>query len=68
MQIAQGLYEGVNIGSERLGLITYMRTDSTRIAESALAEVREFIAAEYPGRAPRNRERLRGGQGRAGRP
>ncbi len=36
MQIAQGLYEGVNIGSQRLGLITYMRTDSTRIAESAL--------------------------------
>ena len=52
MQIAQGLYEGVNIGSERLGLITYMRTDSTRIAESALAEVREFIGAEYPTELP----------------
>ena len=52
MQIAQGLYEGVNIGSERLGLITYMRTDSTRIAESALAEVREYIGKEYPGELP----------------
>ena len=51
MQIAQGLYEGVNIGSQRLGLITYMRTDSTRIAESALQEARDFIAKEYPGRA-----------------
>ncbi len=52
MQIAQGLYEGVNIGSERLGLITYMRTDSTRTAESALVEVREFIATEFPGELP----------------
>ncbi|MGA2615251.1 MAG: type I DNA topoisomerase [Spirochaetia bacterium] len=52
MQIAQGLYEGVNIGSQRLGLITYMRTDSTRIAESALAEVREYIAKEFPGDLP----------------
>jgi DNA topoisomerase-1 len=52
MQIAQSLYEGVNVGSQRLGLITYMRTDSTRIAESALAEVREFISKEYPGELP----------------
>jgi DNA topoisomerase-1 len=52
MQIAQSLYEGVNIGSERLGLITYMRTDSTRIAESALAELREFIKTGYPTEFP----------------
>ncbi len=52
MQIAQGLYEGVNIGSQRLGLITYMRTDSTRIAESALEEVREYIGKEFPGELP----------------
>ena len=52
MQIAQGLYEGVNVGSQRLGLITYMRTDSTRIAESALAEVREYISKEFPGDLP----------------
>jgi DNA topoisomerase-1 len=48
MQIAQRLYEGVELGSEgAVGLITYMRTDSTRVAESALAEVRDFIAKQY---------------------
>jgi DNA topoisomerase-1 len=52
MQIAQGLYEGVNIGAQRLGLITYMRTDSTRISETALAEAREYIGKEYPGELP----------------
>jgi DNA topoisomerase I len=52
MQIAQGLYEGVNVGSQRLGLITYMRTDSTRVSETALAEVRDFIAKEFPGEVP----------------
>jgi DNA topoisomerase-1 len=52
MQIAQGLYEGVNIGAQRLGLITYMRTDSTRISETALAEAREFIGTEYPEELP----------------
>ena len=52
MQIAQGLYEGVNIGSQRLGLITYMRTDSTRISEDALKEVRDLIGKEYPGDLP----------------
>ncbi len=48
MQIAQQLYEGVNMGSSRVGLITYMRTDSTRISEVALTEVREFIQENYP--------------------
>jgi len=44
MQIAQGLYEGVKIGEEGLvGLITYMRTDSTRISNDAINEVRQFI-------------------------
>jgi DNA topoisomerase-1 len=48
MQLAQRLYEGIEIGSEgAIGLITYMRTDSTRVAESALGEVREFIKREY---------------------
>ena len=48
MQIAQRLYEGVDLGSEgAVGLITYMRTDSTRVAESALAEVRDFITRQY---------------------
>ncbi|MCM1407434.1 MAG: type I DNA topoisomerase [Treponema brennaborense] len=48
MQIAQQLYEGVNIGSGRVGLITYMRTDSVRIAQSALDDVRGWIAKNYP--------------------
>ena len=48
MQIAQRLYEGIELGSEgAVGLITYMRTDSTRVAESALAEVRDFITRHY---------------------
>lgn len=52
MQIAQQLYEGINIGSDRIGLITYMRTDSTRIAVPALNEVREFIKQKYPSELP----------------
>ncbi|MGH9839088.1 MAG: type I DNA topoisomerase [Blastocatellia bacterium] len=48
MQIAQKLYEGKDLGSEgAVGLITYMRTDSTRVADSALGEVRSFIAGHY---------------------
>jgi DNA topoisomerase I len=48
MALAQRLYEGVEIGSEGLvGLITYMRTDSTRVSESALAEVRDLIKSEF---------------------
>lgn len=44
MTIAQRLYEGVEIGEEGLvGLITYMRTDSPRIAQSALQEAREYV-------------------------
>ena len=48
MQIAQQLYEGVNLSSSRVGLITYMRTDSVRISQTALAEVREWIEKNYP--------------------
>jgi len=48
MAVAQALYEGVDIGEEGpTGLITYMRTDSTRIAGEALTAVRELIAKEY---------------------
>jgi len=48
MQIAQELYEGVDIGSEgTVGLITYMRTDSTTIATVAQDEARDVIAAKY---------------------
>ncbi len=52
MRVAQQLYEGINIGSERVGLITYMRTDSTRIAASALGAVRHFIGAHYENELP----------------
>ena len=48
MMIAQRLYEGIELGDEGLvGLITYMRTDSTRVAPEAIAEVREYISGEY---------------------
>ena len=48
MALAQQLYEGLPIGDEgSVGLITYMRTDSTQVARSALAETREFIASRY---------------------
>ncbi|HEV2499538.1 MAG TPA: type I DNA topoisomerase [Terriglobia bacterium] len=48
MMVAQHLYEGVDVGSEgSVGLITYMRTDSTRVAESALAAAREYIQKNY---------------------
>jgi len=49
MQVAQALYEGVDLGASEgtVGLITYMRTDSTRISEPARDAAREFIVAEY---------------------
>ncbi|HUP64214.1 MAG TPA: type I DNA topoisomerase [Thermoanaerobaculia bacterium] len=48
MQIAQALYEGKEIGDQgQVGLITYMRTDSTRTSDEAIGEVREFIAKRY---------------------
>ena len=47
MQIAQSLYEGVNLGAEREGLITYMRTDSVTLSSQALAEAQAVIAREY---------------------
>jgi DNA topoisomerase-1 len=48
MQLAQQLYEGVELGSEgSVGLITYMRTDSTRISADALAAVRRYVQTQY---------------------
>jgi DNA topoisomerase-1 len=50
MMLAQRLYEGIELGDEGLvGLITYMRTDSTRVAGEALAEVRDYIGSQYGG-------------------
>jgi DNA topoisomerase-1 len=48
MMIAQRLYEGIELGEEGLvGLITYMRTDSTRVSPDAITEVREYVTKEY---------------------
>lgn len=43
MMLAQQLYEGVSLGKTSVGLITYMRTDSVRLAEVAIAEIRNYI-------------------------
>jgi DNA topoisomerase-1 len=48
MMVAQKLYEGIELGSEgSVGLITYMRTDSTRVSDAALGETRDFISKQY---------------------
>jgi DNA topoisomerase I len=57
MMLAQQLYEGIDIGKEgTVGLITYMRTDSTRVSEVAQAEAASYIAEEY------GKEYLKGSQ------
>ena len=50
MRIAQRLYEGVDIGGETAGLITYMRTDGVDLAPEALTSARRVIEQEYGGR------------------
>jgi DNA topoisomerase-1 len=56
MRTAQQLYEGVDIGGSAIGLITYMRTDSTNLAGEALSEIRSYIgkhfSADYLPKAP----------------
>ncbi len=57
MRTAQSLYEGIDIGGQTIGLITYMRTDSVNLANEAVAEIRSYISdnfsAEYlPGKQP----------------
>lgn len=47
MQIAQQLYEGVDIDEGTVGLITYMRTDSVGLAQEAIAEIRDFIPKRF---------------------
>jgi len=60
MRVAQRLYEGVDIGGETIGLITYMRTDGVQIAGEAITATRDVIAADYGTRyvpsAPRRYE------------
>src|SRR4029077_5072760 len=60
MRVAQRLYEGVDIGGETVGLITYMRTDGVQIAAEAITATRQVIGADYGARyvppAPRRYE------------
>lgn len=48
MRIAQQLYEGVDIGGEQVGLITYMRTDSLTLSKDAVERIRALIREDYP--------------------
>ncbi len=47
MMVAQQLYEGIDIGSGTVGLITYMRTDSVNLANEAIQEIRAFVLERY---------------------
>jgi len=59
MKIAQQLYEGLSVGEEGVtGLITYMRTDSTKVAESAIKETRAYIRGKYGAEFLPSRPRL----------
>ena len=58
MQIAQKLYEGVNIGSETTGLITYMRTDGVQLGSEALAAIRGEIGQRFGNRYLPNSPRM----------
>ena len=67
MRVAQQLYEGIDLGEGPVGLITYMRTDSTNVGEQAQTEARQFIVDQYggdfvPPKPPRYRTRAKGAQ------
>jgi DNA topoisomerase-1 len=67
MAVAQQLYEGVDVGDGPVGLITYMRTDSVNVAESAQREARQFIAEQFgaqflPDAPPRYASRAKNAQ------
>ena len=47
MRLAQGLYEGVDIGGETVGLITYMRTDGVQMAKEAITGIREHVRSSF---------------------
>jgi DNA topoisomerase-1 len=61
MKIAQELYEGIDLGEGRTGLITYMRTDSTRISDEAQKNVKGFIGgtfgSKYLGPGPKSKQK-----------
>ena len=59
MMLAQQLYEGIDIGDEApVGLITYMRTDSTRVADVAISEAREVIGKRFGAESVPNKPRV----------
>jgi DNA topoisomerase-1 len=67
MALAQSLYEGIDLGEGAVGLITYMRTDSTNVSELAQAEARQFITERYgekflPPEPPRYTAKSKGAQ------
>ena len=67
MALAQQLYEGIDLGEGSVGLITYMRTDSTNVSELAQAEARQFIAERYgqsflPAEPPKYQTKSKGAQ------
>jgi DNA topoisomerase-1 len=67
MALAQQLYEGIDLGEGAVGLITYMRTDSTNVAETAQEEARQFISQRYgdsflPPEAPKYLTKAKGAQ------
>jgi DNA topoisomerase-1 len=61
MKVAQELYEGIDLGDGRAGLITYMRTDSTRVADEAQRAVRDYISGrfgqKYIGPGPKSKQK-----------
>jgi DNA topoisomerase-1 len=61
MKVAQELYEGIDLGEGTTGLITYMRTDSTRVSDEAQKSVRAYIAQtfgkKYEGPGPKTKQR-----------
>jgi DNA topoisomerase-1 len=61
MKMAQELYEGIDLGDGRVGLITYMRTDSTRVADEAQKAVRAYIGdrwgSKYVGPGPKSKQK-----------
>ena len=67
MRVAQQLYEGMDIGGETVGLITYMRTDSVNLAQEAIDELREFIPERFgkgmlPGKPPTYKTKAKNAQ------
>ena len=64
MRLAQELYEGLSVGGEHVGLITYMRTDSVRVSEQAVGEAQQFVEERWgqPYCAPRRGKAAEGAQ------